>query len=367
MRVAWICSRSKGLSSMRCHPRGRWNGSIIATLSLLLTTFIASGLLTGAPKVSAASGGTIAILGSVSGPVGALVTVEIRQYPSQTTSYILAATTTSPDQGGCGSVQSLNGVAPFQVDPNRGADVQFHWPASLGRGTYWFCATSGDGSAPAAMSLPSAPYTVLTGAAPTVRVVTPSSVAQPGATITVTLANWLTRDGGAPARWGLLRQGDAIEKATIIAAQSSGSGNPTAGTYTFTATLPSFMASGGMYAVVAFGECGADPLGTSKTICAVSASSQYFAVAQSPAPTPVPTSSLQSPQAGANTIEIGPLALSTQALLLALAIAATLLVAVVALVTASVRRSRARKRRSQPMPYAHSSYDQRVNSRGRRE
>lgn len=352
---------------MRCHPRRRWNGSIIATLPLLLTTFIASGLPIDVPKVSAASGGTIAILGPVSGPVGALVTVEIRQYPNQTTSYTLAATTTSPDQGGCGSAQSLNGVAPFQVDPNRGADVQFHWPANLGRGTYWFCATAANGSEPAAMSLLSAPHTVLTGAAPTVRVVTSSSIAQPGATIAVTLANWLTSDSGAPARWGLLRKGDAIETVTIIAPQSSGSGNPTAGNYTLMATLPSFIASGGMYAVAAFGECGTDPLGTSKTICAVSASSQYFAVAQSPAPTSVPTSSAQSPHADANTIEIGPLALSTQILLLAPAIVATLLVVVAALVTASVRRARARKRRSQAMPYAHSSYDERVSSRGRRE
>src|SRR6185312_15040636 len=181
---------------LNCH-RQPWTLVRVCTISLLSGLLLTCALLFSVPGVSAASVGTIGILGPASGPVDALVTLEIHQYPSVATVYTLAATTTSPDQGGCGSTQSLRGVAPFQVDPNHGADVQFHWPVSLGKGSYWFCATSVDGSAPAAMSLPSTPYTVLTNAAPTVQVDASSAAAQAGATITIHLANWLTSDGNA--------------------------------------------------------------------------------------------------------------------------------------------------------------------------
>jgi hypothetical protein len=347
----------------------------ISLLSGLLLTYI---LLFSVPGVSAASTGTIGILGPTSGPVDALVTLEIRQYPSVATKYTLAATTMSPDQGGCGSAQSLSGVAPFQVDPNRGADVQFHWPASIGRGTYWFCATSMNGSAPAAMSLPSAPYTVLTSAAPTLQVDMSTSVARPGATIIVHLANWRTSDSGAPSRIVLLRQGAPLDSAITLALQTTGSGD-SSGNYTLTATLPTFIATSGQDVVVVQGECGSDPLGTGKNVCAVTEQSSGFAVAQSPAPTSVATSAATSSaqtSPGSGQDDGSNVGVSWIAPVIGL----ILLAIIVGLVVVLVRRAGARKRQAQAARYRRerdpvywrddqrydSRYDQRYDSRSRR-
>jgi hypothetical protein len=266
----------------------------VGLVSLLLPAMLlAYGLLGGASQASAAlpapSIGIIGILGpqSVSGPVDTLVTLEVREYASNSPTYILATTTTSPDQGGCTTAKPLSGVQPFQLGPSVPIDVQFHWPAGLGRGRYWFCASPASGTGPTAMSLASQPFTVLTDAAPTVQI-TPAGSIQAGTQVTVTVSNWLTSDTASPFELLLLKQGGSAQTASPVAAQvEQGQSSPTTGAYVMTATLPSYVASG-TYALVAQGECGPDPLGTSKAanaVCAVSEQSPFFTLTAAPAPT----------------------------------------------------------------------------------
>jgi hypothetical protein len=241
------------------------------------------GVAHASAAVPAPSTGTIGILGpqSASGPVDTLVTLEVREYASDAPTYVLAATTNSPDQGGCMTAKHLSGVPLFQLSPGRAPDLQFHWPAGLGRGRYWFCASPVSGTGPTAMSLASQPFTVLTDAAPTVQITAPSGSIQAGAQVTVTIANWLTSDTSLP--FEPLFVPHEIMPYTIwpVAVQvDRGRSNPTAGAYIMMITLPSYVASGsGPYVLVAQGECGPDPLGNKgKTVCAVSEQSPFFTI-----------------------------------------------------------------------------------------
>ncbi len=205
-----------------------------------------------------------------------LTNIQVRQPHTVST-----ATTTAPEQGGCATAKPLSDVAPFQVDPQRGADVQFHWPASLGRGTYWFCATANSGGAPPAMSPTSESFTILTNAAPVVQVTSQSESIQGGGNITITVSNWVTSGGSAPTPLALAKQGSTANP-TALSSQPIGSGGSSVGSYTLVATLPSYLTAGS-YAIVARGECGRDPLGTSATVCAVSEQSAPFPIAPAPA------------------------------------------------------------------------------------
>ena len=300
----------------------------VGLVSLLLPAMLlAYGLLNGVPQASAASPapsiGIIGILGpqSASGPVDTLVTLEVREYASNSPTYTLAATTTSPDQGGCTTAKPLSGVSPFQLNPAVPIDVQFHWPAGLGRGRYWFCASPASGTGPTAMSLASQPFTVLTDAAPTVQI-TPAGSIQAGAKVTVTVSNWLTSDAAPPFELLLLPRGGSTQTASPVAAQvDQGQSSPTTGAYVMTATLPSYVGSGS-YALVARGECGPDPLGTSKAanaVCAVSEQSPSFTLAAAAAPTATKATANSS---GSTTGHGGPTSVNA----LWLAVAAGILV-----------------------------------------
>jgi hypothetical protein len=273
----------------------RYGIRTVGRVSLLLPAILlAYGLLSGVPHAFAASPapsiGIVWMLGpqAASGPVDTLVTLEVREYASNSPTYALATTTTSPDQGGCMTAKPLSAVQPFQLGPSAPVDVQFHWPAGLGRGKYWFCASPASGAGPTAMSLASQPFTVLTDVAPTVQITAPAGSIQAGASVIVTVSNWLTSYAAPPFELRLLPQGGSVQPASPIAAQvDQGRSSPGTGAYVMTATLPSYVATGS-YALVARGECGPDPMGTSKAanaVCAVSEQSPSFTLVAAPAPT----------------------------------------------------------------------------------
>lgn len=270
-----------------------WNARLFG---LAVPVLVAWGLCSGATGVAAAAAprmlqplpsvGTIGVLGpsSASGPADTLVTVEVRQYASNAPTYALAAMTISPDQGGCASAKPLSSAPPFQLDPQRASDVQFHWPAALGHAQYWLCASPTSGTGPTAESLASQPFTVLTDAAPSVRITSPTAGIQAGASVTVTLANWLTSDATPPYQLNLLRQGSTGQSQTAIVTQvDQAQSNAATGTYVMTGTVSSYVASGN-YAFVAQGECGRNPLGTGN-LCAVSEQSAFVAITAAPSAT----------------------------------------------------------------------------------
>ena len=173
----------------------------------------------------------------------------------------------------------------------------------------------------------------------------------------------------------LLPQGVSPILADALTAQRSGSGDA-AGNLTLTATLPSFIATGGQYAIVVESACGRDPLGTSKaTVCAVLEQSALFTIAQSPTPTTAATAPASTP------LGVNPADGSNAAILwIALVIVIILLALIVGLIAVLVRQVGARKRQAQAARYRRdrdpvywrddqrydSRYDQRQDSRSRR-
>jgi hypothetical protein len=211
----------------------------------------------------------------------------VREYASNSPTYALAATTVSPDQNGCATATPLSGSPTFQLDPQRASDVQFHWPATLGHGQYWLCASPSSGSGPTAESAASQPFTVLTDAAPVVQVTSPAGGVQAGASVTVTFSNWLTSDATPPYQLSLLKQGTSGQSKTAIVTQvDQAHSNAATGSYVLTGTLSSSIASGN-YAFVAQGECGQNPVGTGN-VCAVSEQSAFVAITAVPTPTTQP-------------------------------------------------------------------------------
>lgn len=282
------------------------------------------------------STGTIDVLAprSAIGPVDTLVTVEVRQYASDSPTYTLSATSIPPDQDGCAAAKPLSSATPFQLDPQRPSDVQFHWPVALGHGQYWFCANPVSGSRPTAMSLASQSFTVLTNAVPTVRITSPTDNFQAGASVTITVSDWLTSDSVPPYELRLLQQGSSAQSETAIVAQvNQGKSNAAAGTYLMTATLPTYLAAGS-YAFRAQGECGPNPVGTGN-VCAVSEQSAFVMIAAAPTPTVTPQGATTGHSEGNPTGPTG-----VKVLWLVAAAAAVLVLALLGLGIALARRSR---------------------------
>lgn len=294
-----------------------WAGLLVGMIAPVL--ILAGSVIFHAPSASASSVGSIIIdaPSSYSGPIDTQITLEIRLYPSVSTPYTLAVTTTSPDQGGCSTARALSGVPPVQVAAPMGGEAQFRWPAGLGHGQYWFCASPTTGGGPLASS-PSMmpPLTILTDAAPTVQLISPTGRVPAGTAVTIAVSNWVTSDKAPPVRLALLRQGSSTYAVPDLGAQvASGPDDPATGTYTLSATVPSYITAG-TYAIVALGQGDVNPQTKARDLYTVSEQSASFMVIAAPTPTvsvPASQSGTES-RAGSDPVRgISPLLLGSGA------------------------------------------------------
>jgi hypothetical protein len=161
----------------------------------------ACGSLSGTTTTHASSDGTI-FLSPPTAAAGTYVSATIHIYGYGTTAqdFVLKATTTAPDQGGCAAAIPIPGVPPYPMGGPAGGVLAFPWPASLGTNRYWLCALPAAGGPAQAWS---APYIVTQDAAPALRV-TPG-LALPGSTLQVAIADWLPPDHLAPAHLWIVR------------------------------------------------------------------------------------------------------------------------------------------------------------------
>lgn len=223
-----------------------------ATLAVLALILSLGGWLWAArsPAASAASTSQITIAPS-SGPVGTAVHVTITPAPTTTASaaYTLGTTTTQPTGPTCADSQPIPGLAPVTVGPS-GGQVDFNWPAALGGGPYWLCASPADG---AGSGLPSyrsyQPFTVLASGAPTPTATQPQAAAtaaiavpaggiQPGAPLTVLVSNWHSRAGTPPTAAGLDVYDPAGAPTDERSLSFSIASQDGAGRYSLSVTLP---------------------------------------------------------------------------------------------------------------------------------
>jgi hypothetical protein len=130
-------------------------------------------------------------------------------------------------------------------------------------------------------------FKVLTDVAPTVRIAPPTGGLKAGSALALTVANWITSDGGAPSQIGVLMRGGADSSIVDVDTQSTGAADTAAGTYALTATVPTDEPAG-WYTVVARGECDQGALGKGSVTCAVTERSAFFTVLAAPAPTAAP-------------------------------------------------------------------------------
>jgi hypothetical protein len=244
----------------------------------------------------ASSDGAVVVTkpGSSSGPVDTLLTVEVRLYPPDPMTYILAVTTTPPDQNGCARAQAFSAAPPVQVYGAQGGTVSFHWPASLRHGQYWFCAQPSGGAGPAAQSPAQTPFTVLTDAAPAVT--TALTPVGPGAYsgLTVTVTDWIT-DEHAPPQLVLLPDDGTGIGMPLDAALDTVRSDSASGHYTFTMGMPRVTQSG-RYAIAAQGDCQTYPCAISERgdVLIITLAAHFSSGSGSPGnPTPTVTPSVR--------------------------------------------------------------------------
>jgi hypothetical protein len=110
--------------------------------------------------------------------------------------FVLKATTSAPEQGGCSAALPIPGARAFSAGGPGGGQVTFPWPASLGTNMYWLCAFPAAGGPDQAHT--GQPFIVTQHAAPALHV-TPD-LAPAGSTLQVAIADWLAPDQQAPAQ-----------------------------------------------------------------------------------------------------------------------------------------------------------------------
>ena len=200
-----------------------------------------------APAARASSAGGVT-MDHTSGPAGTALQIGISLSVDPPQQYILAVTTTDPAQGGCASAQPFPGVDPITVG-TQGGDTQLTWPASLGPGQYWFCASPQSGSGPTAHSFQ--PFTVTPTPAPTATLapadlvsataVVPSSGALPGSTVTIIVTAWVTPDNAPPNTVKLIPLTDANSATPISFVLAAA---PAPGGFNLSVTLPQTITPG---------------------------------------------------------------------------------------------------------------------------
>ena len=318
---------------------------VFCACCMVLAIFIMT-LHAGALRVHA-SGGYKVDLSPTSGAVGTQVTASITAPITAETTFILSATATAPSAGGCASARPLPGVGPVQVG-TQGGGTTFAWPASLGQGAYWICASQADGKGQVVYS--PQPFTVLAPGAPTPTPTAPTTYTTvtlvdapaagllPGATVRVHVQGW-SSSAGTPPKYVDFALDDVCSGNVIDASLcSKGTRNatfsiesaPAAGEYVLAVTVPTPIAPG-PYHIKIGGDAGSVTSTTSLTVLPP--------VMVLRAPTPAPASTGASPSPVAMLVALPPV-VPLAALLLVLV--------VVALVSVLVRRNRkvpARSRR----------------------
>jgi hypothetical protein len=165
----------------------------------VLALLAACGSLSGMTTTHASSDGTI-FLSPPTAAAGTQVSANIHIFATPVQDFVLKATTTAPEQGGCASAVPIPGVPAYPMGGPAGGVLGFPWPASLGTNLYWLCALPTAGGPAQAWS---APYIVTQDAAPALRV-TPGLVL-PGSTLQVAISDWLAPDHGAPTHLWIVR------------------------------------------------------------------------------------------------------------------------------------------------------------------
>jgi hypothetical protein len=127
---------------------------------------------------------------------GTHVSAEVHLFGTTVANYVLRATTSSPDQGGCATSVALDDAPLFPAGGPAGGQVAFDWPAALGSDQYWLCAFLATGGPVQGQS--EMPFVVTRDAIPTVSVVAPTIYVPLGATMTVSVTRWLSDDHSAP-------------------------------------------------------------------------------------------------------------------------------------------------------------------------
>jgi hypothetical protein len=152
------------------------------------------GSLAWVTAAPAPSQGTIIMSPAVAG-AGTQVSADVRIFVPPVQDFVLRATTTAPDQGGCASATPIPGAPTFQAGGPQGGQMMFSWPASLATNMYWLCAFPTAGGPDQAHTLQ--PFIVTKDAAPALKV-TPD-LALAGSTLQVAISDWLAPDHRAPA------------------------------------------------------------------------------------------------------------------------------------------------------------------------
>lgn len=303
------------MSAVECEARsrrGRWlaRGARLALLVLVGALVFASWLV--APHAAASSLGTVQIVspqsfgGVYGGPIDTQVVLDLRFDPSQPQprDYALGVVTSPPAPSDCSAATPIPGVGPIPLPDIQVADqtVSFKWPAGLGKGSYWFCATPLGTSGMPLVSPPMEGFKVLSDSAPQVGVFVPNSSAgagiQAGSSVQVIISNWFTTDEQTP-QLVLTQPGPTGATGTLGISITSAnlSASPyKPGIYTGYVDLPSFAAAG-TYSMTATGECGASDAQTN-SVCAVSESSASFPVLAAPTPLPVTPTVVPTIRAG---------------------------------------------------------------------
>lgn len=192
-----------------------WMARRIGACALALLA--ACGSLTWVTTARASSQGQI-IMSPPTAAAGTQVSADVRIIGTVPQNFVLKATTTAPDQGGCASAIPIPGAPTFQAGAPGGGQVTFPWPASLGTNQYWLCAFPAAGGPDQAHTGQS--FIVTHDAAPALRVTPPPEGARAGSTLQVAISGWLAANHQAPAHlWivspdGLTRSEAAIQVLT---------------------------------------------------------------------------------------------------------------------------------------------------------
>jgi hypothetical protein len=161
-----------------------------------LVLLAACGSLTWVTTAQASSQGQI-IMSPPTAATGTQVSADVHIFGTVAQDFVLKATTTAPDQGGCASAVPIPGAPTFQASAPGGGQATFPWPASLGTNMYWLCAFPAAGGPDQAHT--GQPFIVTHDAAPALSVTPPPDGARAGSTLQVAISGWLAPDHHAPA------------------------------------------------------------------------------------------------------------------------------------------------------------------------